>query len=53
MAESGQISWAYVKLENIAEIYSAWIDSKIHLQEKSAIVCQYSGTLGRKLLVTL
>ena len=27
MAESEQISWAYVKLENIAEIFSAWIDS--------------------------
>ena len=28
MAESEQISWAYVKLENIAEIFSAWMDSK-------------------------
>ena len=28
MAESEQISWAYVKLENEAEIFSAWIDSK-------------------------
>ena len=28
MAESEQISWAYVKLENIAEIFSAWIDSR-------------------------
>ena len=27
MAASKQISWAYVKLENIAEIFSAWIDS--------------------------
>ena len=27
MAESEQISWAYVKLENEAEIFSAWIDS--------------------------
>ena len=27
MAESEQIWWAYVKLENIAEIYSAQIDS--------------------------
>ena len=27
MAESEQIWWTYVKLENIAEIYSAWIDS--------------------------
>ena len=29
MAESEQIWWIYVKLENIAEIYSAWIDFSI------------------------
>ena len=27
MAESEQILWAYVKLENIAEIFSAWMDN--------------------------
>ena len=27
MAESEQIWWAYVKIENVAEIYSARIDS--------------------------
>ena len=27
MAESEQIWWADVKLENVAEIFSAWIDS--------------------------
>ena len=30
MAESEQISWAYVKLENEAEIFSAWIDSNVN-----------------------
>ena len=32
MAESEQIWWIYVKLENIAEIYSAWIDSSGYIQ---------------------
>ena len=27
IVESEQIWWTYVKLDNIAEIYSAWIDS--------------------------
>ena len=30
MAESEQILWAYVKLEKLAEITSAWIDSRVH-----------------------
>ena len=36
MAESEQIWWAYVKIENVAEIYSARIDSSAEwLSEKS------------------
>ena len=29
MAESEQIWWTYVKIENVAEIYSARIDSRL------------------------
>ena len=37
MAESEQISWAYVKLENIAEIFSAWIDSNTQFAVTKAL----------------
>ena len=34
MAESEQIWWIYVKIENVAEISSAWIDFRIEFIEK-------------------
>ena len=45
MAESEQISWAYVKLENIAEIFSAWIDSTLNIKEYTSTLVTL-GTLA-------